>query len=126
MRESDTDTHIHIHVTGLMQMMGLEEELVRMLGQDCPIPVTYAGGSELMVSLFVCIGMTNAFTDFKHTHPTPPPRPPPQGDLDRVKAIGGGGVDLTIGRYVICVHAHMTSVNCMVSLWPRRWSRFPD
>ena len=59
-----------------MQMMGLEEELVRMLGQDCPIPVTYAGGSELMVSLFVCIGMTNAFTDFKHTHPTPPPPPP--------------------------------------------------
>ena len=56
-----------------MQMMGLEEELVRMLGQDCPIPVTYAGGSELMVSLFVCIGMTNAFTDFMHTHPTPPP-----------------------------------------------------
>jgi len=49
------------------KMMGLEEELVRMLGQDCPIPVTYAGGSELM------------------------------GDLDRVKAIGGGGVDLTIG-----------------------------
>ena len=79
MRERDTDTHIHIHVTGLMQMMGLEEELVRMLGQDCPIPVTYAGGSELMVSLFVCIGMTNAFTDFKHTHPTPPPRPPPTG-----------------------------------------------
>lgn len=60
-----------------MQMMGLEEELVRMLGQDCPIPVTYAGGSELMVSPFVCIGRTNAFTDFMHTHPTPPARPPP-------------------------------------------------
>jgi phosphoribosylformimino-5-aminoimidazole carboxamide ribonucleotide (ProFAR) isomerase len=41
-------------------MMGLEEELVRLLGQECPIPVTYAGGSELM------------------------------GDLDRVKAIGSG------------------------------------
>ena len=40
--------------------MGLEEELVRLLGQECPIPVTYAGGSELM------------------------------GDLDRVKAIGSG------------------------------------
>lgn len=49
------------------KMMGLEEELVRMLGQHCPIPVTYAGGSELM------------------------------GDLDRVKAIGESGVDLTIG-----------------------------
>jgi hypothetical protein len=42
------------------KMMGLEEELVRLLGQECPIPVTYAGGSELM------------------------------GDLDRVKAIGSG------------------------------------
>ena len=48
------------------KMMGLEEELVRLLGQDCPSPVTYAGGSELM------------------------------GDLDRVKAIGSGSFFLSL------------------------------
>ena len=47
--------------------MGIEEDLVVMLGEKCPIPVTYAGGVRTLA------------------------------DLDRVKALGKGRVDLTIG-----------------------------
>ncbi|EKX49376.1 hypothetical protein GUITHDRAFT_85755 [Guillardia theta CCMP2712] len=47
--------------------MGIEEELVRLLGEHCSIPCTYAGGADLL------------------------------SDLDRVKAMGKGKVDLTIG-----------------------------
>jgi phosphoribosylformimino-5-aminoimidazole carboxamide ribotide isomerase len=46
---------------------GIEEPLVEMLGRWSPIPVTYAGGAQSL------------------------------DDLDRVKALGGGRVDLTIG-----------------------------
>lgn len=46
---------------------GIESALVQMLGDSSPIPVTYAGGAESLA------------------------------DLDRVKALGGGRVDLTIG-----------------------------
>ena len=47
--------------------MGIEEDLVRALGDWAPIPVTYAGGVQRLE------------------------------DLDRVKALGAGRVDLTIG-----------------------------
>ena len=47
---------------------GLEEDLVKMLGDSCPIPVTYAGGARCLA------------------------------DLDLVKRLGRGRVDLTIGR----------------------------
>ncbi|KAJ1474281.1 eukaryotic type phosphoribosylformimino-5-aminoimidazole carboxamide ribotide isomerase [Baffinella frigidus] len=54
-----------VDVEGKMQ--GIEDDLVQMLGECSPIPVTYAGGASTM------------------------------GDLDKVKAIGDGKVDLTIG-----------------------------
>jgi len=47
--------------------VGIEAELVEMLGLWSPIPVTYAGGAKTLA------------------------------DLDRVKARGKGRVDLTIG-----------------------------
>ena len=46
---------------------GVIDELVALLGEHSPLPVTYAGGAS-------CVA-----------------------DLDRVKAIGQGRVDLTIG-----------------------------
>ncbi|MBK1877110.1 phosphoribosylformimino-5-aminoimidazole carboxamide ribotide isomerase [Pelagicoccus mobilis] len=49
------------------RMNGIEEDLVRLLGENCEIPVTYAGGARSM------------------------------GDLDRVEALGAGRIDLTIG-----------------------------
>ena len=49
------------------KMAGIEDSLVELLGEESPIPCTYAGGAMTM------------------------------GDLDKVKAIGKGNVDLTIG-----------------------------
>lgn len=49
------------------KMAGIEEELVLMLGEKSPIPVTYAGGARSI------------------------------DDLERVKFLGKGRVDLTIG-----------------------------
>jgi len=46
---------------------GIDEELVQKLAQWCSIPVTYAGGGKCLE------------------------------DLDKVKALSGGKVDLTIG-----------------------------
>lgn len=54
-----------VDVEGLR--VGIDDPLVKLLGQHCPIPVTYAGGATAL------------------------------SDLDRVKALGGGRVDLTIG-----------------------------
>ncbi len=48
-------------------MAGIEDELVRLLGEHSPIPVTYAGGARSLE------------------------------DMDRVNALGNGRVDLTIG-----------------------------
>ena len=47
--------------------VGIEEDLVVLLGRFAPVPVTYAGGAKTLA------------------------------DLDRVKALGEGRVDLTIG-----------------------------
>lgn len=49
------------------RMSGIEENLVRMLGATCVLPMTYAGGARSLA------------------------------DLDRVEELGGGKVDLTIG-----------------------------
>ena len=49
------------------KMQGIQEELVTLLGKHSPIPATYAGGAGRF------------------------------SDLDRVKALGKGRVDLTIG-----------------------------
>jgi phosphoribosylformimino-5-aminoimidazole carboxamide ribotide isomerase len=49
------------------QRTGIEDELVQMLGEGSPIPITYAGGAQSL------------------------------SDLEKVKAIGQGRVDLTIG-----------------------------
>jgi phosphoribosylformimino-5-aminoimidazole carboxamide ribotide isomerase len=49
------------------QRVGIEAELVQLLGEASPIPVTYAGGVQSL------------------------------SDLDRVKMLGRGRVDLTIG-----------------------------
>ncbi|KZX59038.1 phosphoribosylformimino-5-aminoimidazole carboxamide ribotide isomerase [Halioglobus sp. HI00S01] len=46
---------------------GIDEELVTLLGNHCPVPVTYAGGARNL------------------------------SDLERVQALSGGNVDLTIG-----------------------------
>ncbi|AQA19219.1 phosphoribosylformimino-5-aminoimidazole carboxamide ribotide isomerase [Halioglobus japonicus] len=46
---------------------GIDEELVTLLGKHCPVPVTYAGGARNL------------------------------SDLERVQALSGGNVDLTIG-----------------------------
>mmetsp|Transcript_38261 Transcript_38261/g.81670 ORF Transcript_38261/g.81670 Transcript_38261/m.81670 type:complete len:268 (-) Transcript_38261:139-942(-) len=51
---------------------GILEDLVELLGQHSPVPVTYAGGVK---------GLE---------------------DLDRVKELGGGRVDLTIGSALDC------------------------
>ena len=48
------------------QRVGVEADLVRLLGDDSPLPVTYAGGAKSL------------------------------DDLERVKALGSGRVDLTI------------------------------
>jgi len=47
--------------------IGIDETLVELLGNELPIPVTYAGGAKTLT------------------------------DLDRVKMLGRGKVDLTIG-----------------------------
>ena len=52
-------------VEGLQQ--GIDEDLVKLLGTACPIPVTYAGGARSLE------------------------------DLERVQQLSGGRVDLTIG-----------------------------
>jgi phosphoribosylformimino-5-aminoimidazole carboxamide ribotide isomerase len=49
------------------KMEGIQEELVEILGKYSPLPVTYAGGAKSL------------------------------SDLDKVKALGKGNVDLTIG-----------------------------
>ncbi|MDQ8199269.1 phosphoribosylformimino-5-aminoimidazole carboxamide ribotide isomerase [Pelagicoccus enzymogenes] len=49
------------------RMSGIEEDLVRMLGANCQLPMTYAGGARSLE------------------------------DLDKVESLGGGKVDLTIG-----------------------------
>ncbi|MBC2605551.1 phosphoribosylformimino-5-aminoimidazole carboxamide ribotide isomerase [Pelagicoccus albus] len=54
-----------VDVEGLMS--GIETDLVRMLGANCSIPMTYAGGARSL------------------------------SDLDLVEDFGGGKVDLTIG-----------------------------
>lgn len=54
-----------VDVEGLKQ--GIQEDLIVLLGQHSPVPVTYAGGVHELA------------------------------DLDRVKQLGGGRVDLTIG-----------------------------
>ena len=54
-----------VDVEGKMQ--GIQSDLVEVLGEHSPIPVTYAGGANSL------------------------------GDLDRVKALGRNRVDLTIG-----------------------------
>ncbi len=54
-----------VDVEGLRQ--GIQEELIELLGEHSPCPVTYAGGVHQLA------------------------------DLDRVKYLGGGRVDLTIG-----------------------------
>jgi phosphoribosylformimino-5-aminoimidazole carboxamide ribotide isomerase len=54
-----------VDVEGLKQ--GIEEELIVLLGEHSPLPVTYAGGVSRLA------------------------------DLDRVRELGGGRVDLTIG-----------------------------
>ncbi len=54
-----------VDVEGLR--VGIDEELVAILGESSPIPVTYAGGAKGIA------------------------------DLDRVESLGNGNVDLTIG-----------------------------
>ncbi|MDQ8188263.1 phosphoribosylformimino-5-aminoimidazole carboxamide ribotide isomerase [Pelagicoccus sp. SDUM812002] len=49
------------------RMSGIEEDLVRMLGANCDLPMTYAGGARSL------------------------------DDLEKVESLGSGKVDLTIG-----------------------------
>jgi len=63
----DCDEYLVHGVDQEGKRLGIEEELVTLLGEHSPIPATYAGGAREL------------------------------GDLDRVKRLGGGRVDLTIG-----------------------------
>lgn len=64
--DSCTEFLVHgVDVEGLKQ--GIQEELIKLLGEHSPCPVTYAGGVHELA------------------------------DLDRVKKLGKGRVDLTIG-----------------------------
>jgi len=56
---------------------GIEEPLVKILGEWSPVPVTYAGGAKAL------------------------------SDLDRVKALGKGRVDLTIGSALDIFGGHI-------------------
>ncbi len=52
--------------------LGIDEGLVRLLGEHSPIPVTYAGGARSLA------------------------------DLELVRGAGGGAVDITVGSALDC------------------------
>eukprot|EP00960_Hanusia_phi_P054376 762637-Hanusia_phi.AAC.7 len=74
----------------LTWVLGIEEDLVRLLGEHCNIPCTYAGGADLL------------------------------SDLDRVKAMGKGKVDLTIGSALDIfggpIRSDVTQLRCRCKL----------
>jgi phosphoribosylformimino-5-aminoimidazole carboxamide ribotide isomerase len=59
------------------KMQGIQTDLVEILGKHCPIPVTYAGGAKTL------------------------------SDLDLVKELGRGRVDLTIGSALDIFGGHI-------------------
>ena len=54
------------------KQLGIDDELVALLGRHSPLPVTYAGGARALA------------------------------DLERVRAAGGGRVDVTVGSALDC------------------------
>jgi phosphoribosylformimino-5-aminoimidazole carboxamide ribotide isomerase len=62
---------------------GMDEDLIRMLGETCPLPVTYAGGAA-------------AFAD-----------------LARVRELSGGRVDLTIGSALDLFGGSVSYADCV-------------
>ena len=95
--------------------LGIDEDLVALLGRDAPIPTTYAGGVRSMVGRLVYCEMGTGLTlDAQKVHEeasqerlsiachhcgsTSPPHPLlPQEDLDRVARAGRGRVHVTVG-----------------------------
>jgi phosphoribosylformimino-5-aminoimidazole carboxamide ribotide isomerase len=88
--------------------LGIDDELVELLGRWSPIPVTYAGGARTLVrrrrwGLGGSGGLLpTPSTPAKRPPLTglpPPCRPsqPPQEDLERVRSAGRGRVDITVG-----------------------------
>ncbi|MCJ1404187.1 Enzyme that catalyzes the fourth step in the histidine pathway [Xylographa trunciseda] len=68
---------------------GIDEELVRCLGEWCSVPVTYAGGGRAV------------------------------GDLDRVRELSGGRVDLTIGSALDVFGGGVRFEECVE--WNGKW-----
>ncbi|MCJ1396550.1 Enzyme that catalyzes the fourth step in the histidine pathway [Xylographa bjoerkii] len=68
---------------------GIDEELVRRLGEWCRVPVTYAGGARAV------------------------------GDLERVRVLSGGKVDLTIGSALDVFGGAVRFEECVK--WNARW-----
>lgn len=62
---------------------GMDEELIRFLGKECPLPVTYAGGAK----------------QFE--------------DLARVEELSGGKVDLTIGSALDLFGGDVSYTDCV-------------
>ncbi|KFY23754.1 hypothetical protein V491_02423 [Pseudogymnoascus sp. VKM F-3775] len=67
---------------------GIDSDLVRALGQWCSIPVTYAGGGRSIA------------------------------DLELVKSLSGGKVDLTIGSALDCFGGSLAFDECVA--WNRK------
>ena len=72
------------------KMSGIEGELVSLLGESSPIPVTYAGGASRIE------------------------------DLDRVDELGQGRVDLTIGSALDIFGGSVSYVKVASWVSPRR------
>ena len=62
---------------------GMDEDLIRFLGDECPLPVTYAGGAASL------------------------------DDLKRVDQLGGGRVDLTIGSALDIFGGDVSYTDCV-------------
>ena len=106
--------------------LGIDDELVLLLGQWAPIPVTYAGGARTLVRVCVCVracvcerlrgawhclllqagaGCTAAGPGEVHpfgrvcSQGAPPTvaAPPAQADLERVRKAAQGRADNTVG-----------------------------
>jgi phosphoribosylformimino-5-aminoimidazole carboxamide ribotide isomerase len=100
-----------VDVEGLR--LGVDEELVDILGRGAPVPITYAGGVQTMVRLSLprltqlaaCLQLSNEFGSTS-TCATCPSTSPSLGhglysclqdDLELVRQVGNGNVNVTVG-----------------------------
>lgn len=80
------------------KQLGIDDELVSLLGNCSPIPVTYAGGARTMVHghhhgcAWPCRWLSSGIVFWGNSH-----RTRTQDDLNRVQQCGQGRVDITVG-----------------------------